>query len=54
MNIQSKNLEMKANYSKPTLIEYGSLSERTKVFGLLNPEELSPTEATASVTSITF
>ena len=31
MNLTSKT---KAAYTKPTLIEYGSLAERTKMFGL--------------------
>jgi len=34
--------QMKAIYTTPTLIEYGSLAERTKVFGLMNPDALQP------------
>ncbi|NYF78408.1 lasso RiPP family leader peptide-containing protein [Granulicella arctica] len=32
----------KVTYTKPTLTEYGSLAERTKIFGLMNPDELDP------------
>ncbi len=55
MSILQKNQgTMKAAYTKPTLIEYGSLAERTKMFGLLNPEESEPERLTPSITSITF
>ena len=55
MSIQ-KNMQAKSNYTKPTLIEYGSLAERTKMFGLLNPEEsgAEPDKITPSITTITF
>ena len=34
MSIQQENQGTKAIYTKPTLSEYGSLAERTKIFGL--------------------
>jgi hypothetical protein len=40
MSSQTQNT--KAAYTKPTLIEYGSLAERTKIFGLMNPDDLDP------------
>ncbi len=36
-NLQQNNTAAKSAYTKPTLIEYGSLAERTKMFGLPNP-----------------
>jgi len=50
MNIQKNS---KSAYTKPTLIEYGSLAERTKMFGLLNPDESAPEAITPSITSVT-
>jgi hypothetical protein len=35
--INNTNNLSKAIYTKPTLIEYGSLAERTKMFGLPEP-----------------
>jgi hypothetical protein len=51
---------VKAAYTKPSLIEYGSLAERTKIFGL--PEGPTPdfiigpiiTTGSRSVTTITI
>ncbi len=37
---QINKLTAKAAYTKPALIEYGSLAERTKIFGL--PQGPSP------------
>ena len=37
---QTNSANVKAAYTKPTLIEYGSLAERTKIFGL--PQGPSP------------
>lgn len=37
MSNLSKNAASKLAYTKPTLTEYGSLAERTKIFGL-NPD----------------
>ncbi len=48
----SNHTNSKSAYTKPTLIEYGSLAERTKLFGL-NPEAsdlASVAPGTASVT----
>jgi hypothetical protein len=53
-NLQKNQAISKAAYTKPTLIEYGSLAERTKMFGLLNPEESNPDALTPSITSLTF
>jgi len=36
MSNNTNNLS-KVAYTKPTLIEYGSLAERTKMFGLAEP-----------------
>ncbi|WP_263383335.1 lasso RiPP family leader peptide-containing protein [Granulicella arctica] len=47
----------KRPYSKPTVTEYGSLVESTKVFGLINPDLASPDAVAVviqSVTSVTF
>ena len=61
MNTQQTNkANVKAAYTKPTLIEYGSLAERTKIFGL--PEGPAPdfvigpiiTTGSRSVTTITI
>ena len=44
----------KSAYTKPTLIEYGSLAERTKIFGM-NPEEpeaVVPGLASVSISGI--
>jgi hypothetical protein len=30
----NQTMTTKATYTKPTLVEYGSLAERTKMFGL--------------------
>ena len=55
MSMQQKNQGTnKASYTKPTLIEYGTLAERTKMFGVLNPDELQPDKLTPSTTSLTF
>ena len=55
MSMQQKNQgTTKSAYTKPTLVEYGSLAERTKMFGLLNPDELQPEAITPSATSVTF
>jgi len=43
----------KSAYGTPTLIAYGKLAERTKAFGLLNPEDLAPNE-TGSTTNVTI
>lgn len=32
----------KTAYTKPVLVEYGSLAERTQIFGLQNPDTLIP------------
>ena len=47
------NNSSKAAYTKPTLVEYGSLAERTKMFGLpdANPDLVSTLTA-LTVTSI--
>jgi|GEM_PF-6856181 len=44
----------KAPYTKPTLIEYGSLTEHTKVLGFLIPDESNPDAITPSITTLTF
>lgn len=40
MSNQKMQANLKAAYTKPSLIEYGSLAERTKIFGL--PEGPTP------------
>ena len=50
MSHSTNNLS-KATYSKPTLIEYGSLAERTKMFGL--PDVHSDLLSTVSALTVT-
>jgi hypothetical protein len=44
----------KAAYTKPTLIEYGSLAERTKIFGMdpEEPEAVVPGLASVAITGV--
>jgi hypothetical protein len=52
MSNHQNDATTKVAYTKPTLIEYGSLAERTKIFGLLNPDETDPDARRHSTTTI--
>jgi len=51
-NLNKTLQSSKSSYGTPSLITYGKLADRTRVFGLPNPESFSPDD-NASTTCIT-
>ena len=52
MTIQRENQQLKATYTKPTLSEYGSLAERTRIFGLNPISDLTVAAASVAISGV--